>query len=115
MRKTKTTRAVLVAISIPIFSTQLEKAREATDAANIRSAYAEVVADSLSAKTTDTADITKTVQLKQQQDGWQNEPDFTGALKEAMDNATGTPGKDGTCTITYTPSTQAWSVAFAAA
>lgn len=33
---------VLVAISIPIFTTQLEKAREATDAANLRSAYAEV-------------------------------------------------------------------------
>ena len=36
--------AVLVAISIPIFSAQLEKAKEATDMANIRSAYAEVVA-----------------------------------------------------------------------
>ena len=32
--------AVLVAIAIPIFTTQLEKAREATDMANIRSAYA---------------------------------------------------------------------------
>ena len=32
---------VLVAISIPIFKSQLEKAREATDLANIRSAYAE--------------------------------------------------------------------------
>lgn len=34
--------AVLVAIAIPVFSSQLEKSREATDAANIRSAYAEV-------------------------------------------------------------------------
>lgn len=34
--------AVLVAIAIPVFSSQLEKAREATDLANIRSAYAEV-------------------------------------------------------------------------
>ena len=33
--------AVLVAISIPIFTTQLEKSREATDAANIRAAYAQ--------------------------------------------------------------------------
>ena len=40
--------AVVVAISIPIFTNQLEKAREATDAANIRSAYAEVVAEALS-------------------------------------------------------------------
>lgn len=38
---------VLVAISIPIFTAQLEKAREATDEANIRSAYAVIVADSL--------------------------------------------------------------------
>ena len=34
-------RGVLVAISIPIFTSQLEKAREATDLANIRAAYAE--------------------------------------------------------------------------
>lgn len=35
---------VLVAIAIPIFTTQLEKAREATDEANIRALYAETVA-----------------------------------------------------------------------
>lgn len=34
---------VLVAISIPIFSSQLEKSRDAASAANIRSAYAEAV------------------------------------------------------------------------
>ncbi len=33
---------VLVAVSIPVFAGQLEKAREATDASNIRSAYAVV-------------------------------------------------------------------------
>ena len=33
-------RAVLVAISIPIFTKQLEKSCEAVDAANLRSAYA---------------------------------------------------------------------------
>ena len=33
--------AVLVAISIPIFTSQLEKSREATDLSNIRAAYAE--------------------------------------------------------------------------
>ena len=31
--------AVLVAVSVPIFNTQLEKAREATDVANLRAAY----------------------------------------------------------------------------
>ena len=35
--------AVLVAVAIPVFSAQLEKSREATDVANIRSAYAGVV------------------------------------------------------------------------
>ncbi len=37
--------AVLVAISIPIFTSQLEKARQATDKANARSAYAAATAD----------------------------------------------------------------------
>lgn len=47
---------VLVAISIPIFSSQLEKSREAVDEANLRSAYAELSAaaitgDELNTKT----------------------------------------------------------------
>ena len=44
--------AVLVAISIPIFTSQLEKAREATDEANIRSAYAQLSAAVLTEETT---------------------------------------------------------------
>ena len=38
---------MLVAIAIPIFTTQLEKSREATDMANIRAAYAEVMSEYL--------------------------------------------------------------------
>ena len=34
--------AVLVAIAIPTFTAQLEKAKEATDLANVRAAYAEI-------------------------------------------------------------------------
>lgn len=60
--------AVLVAISIPIFSAQLEKSREATDAANIRSAYAEVSADLLS---DDASTKTVTVDAKQKKADWQ--------------------------------------------
>ena len=69
---------VLVAISIPIFTAQLEKAREATDLANIRAAYAEVV----SAKLTDeSATPTATVELKQQKDGWETaNPEVAGAV-----------------------------------
>ncbi len=40
--------AVLVAIAIPVFSAQLEKSRIATDKANVRSWYGEVVANYLS-------------------------------------------------------------------
>ena len=40
--KIQTTGAVLVAISIPIFTSQLEKSKAAADAANIRAGYAEV-------------------------------------------------------------------------
>ncbi len=52
--------AVLVAIAIPVFTNQLEKAREATDEANIRSAYAEVMACAM----TDSADGTNGVVRK---------------------------------------------------
>ena len=61
--------AVLVAISIPIFTTQLENSREATDAANVRSAYAEVVAAALN---DGTKDITATVAKTQKVEDWQN-------------------------------------------
>lgn len=57
--------AVLVAIAIPVFTNQLEKAREATDEANIRSAYAEVMACAL----TDAADETNGVTRKDNTDG----------------------------------------------
>lgn len=68
--------AVLVGISIPVFTNQLEKSREATDLANVRSAYAEVMA---AANTEDTSsnlydvfnnEYSKTVYLKQKKDGW---------------------------------------------
>ena len=60
--------AVLVAISIPIFSSQLEKAREATDLANIRAAYAECAAEAITG--TD-AGYYKKVTLKQTDlDSW---------------------------------------------
>ena len=75
--------AVLVAIAIPVFNTQLEKSREATDAANIRSAYAEVVAASLSDPDNNhSATVTK----KQTQEKWQNAVDIAGVKVEAESN-----------------------------
>ncbi len=63
---------VLVAVSIPIFSGQLERAREATDAANIRSAYAVVMAKVSSGED---GGIEK-IPLKQKVDRWQQTFDF---------------------------------------
>ena len=61
--------AVLVAIAIPIFTNQLENSREATDAANIRSAYAEVVTAAL--EDPETA-VSATIKKKQLVADWQN-------------------------------------------
>ena len=38
---------VLVAVSVPIFNSQLEKSREATDLANVRSASAQVMTEAI--------------------------------------------------------------------
>lgn len=83
--------AVLVAIAIPVFSAQLEKSREAVDAANIRAAYAEVMADYISGK----EDTEKEVKLKQETAGWQNSFDFPTNLK----GNTTEPAKNGTATV----------------
>lgn len=60
--------AVLVAISIPIFTSQLEKSRESTDMSNIRAAYAEVVAAAMEDDTNSHEAIVTQVQT---QTGWQ--------------------------------------------
>ena len=61
--------AVLVAIAIPIFTTQLEKSREATDKANIRSAYAEASAELLD---NESSAYKKEVTAKQTVGNWQS-------------------------------------------
>lgn len=60
--------AVLVAIAIPVFTSQLEKSREATDLANVRSAYANVMTNYLT--NADKA-YSMAVTAKQTQGGWQ--------------------------------------------
>ena len=54
---------MLVAIAIPVFTTQLEKSREATDIANVRSAYAGQMAEFIANGTVAPATVT----AKQQQ------------------------------------------------
>ena len=60
--------AVLVAIAIPVFTAQLEKSREATDIANVRSAYATLMTEYLT--NTDSAQ-SMNVAARQTQTGWQ--------------------------------------------
>ena len=67
--------AVLVAIGIPIFTSQLEKSREATDAANIRVQYARVMAEAITVDgnvNIDGKDFEK-INLRQKQPDWQTE------------------------------------------
>lgn len=66
---------VLVAISIPIFTSQLEKSRESVDLSNMRAAYAECAAEALTDSTTNAGGYCKQVTVKQQKDGWVSAPD----------------------------------------
>ncbi len=90
--------AVLVAIAIPVFTNQLEKAREATDVANIRAAYAEVVTEYL----TEGGTPTKTVTLTQQTAGWQSDVTCPNNLTSTTGAAQPTVGQ--TVTVTATSS-----------
>ena len=89
---------MLVAISIPIFNAQLEKSREAVDAANIRAAYAEVMTAALSE---DTENYTQYVDLKQKDANWNTTVDWPADLQGA--NSAVKVG--GHATITYSPNT----------
>ena len=72
---------MLVAIAIPIFTSQLEKSRESVDLSNVRAAYAEVMTTVLTGDTSpDDSSIKYTASsktwskevkpLKQSKDGW---------------------------------------------
>nr|WP_294667080.1 type II secretion system protein [uncultured Blautia sp.] len=97
---------VLVAIGIPVLFNQLEKSREATDLANVRAAYAEVMTAQI---TGDEENQTQTVKLKQKKDDWESDPvTVAGITHYKKDGNTpnwkGAPGADGECKITYNAS-----------
>ena len=97
--------AVLVAISIPVFTSQLEKAREATDLANIRAAYAEVMVKALDNPEDDT--ISESYTLQQNVDDWTTTTAADTLEKLAGDSTyvTGNVTAKGTATITWVPAT----------
>lgn len=95
--------AVLIAIAIPVFSSQLEKTREATDLANVRSAYAQVSSEALLGN----SETTVTVDLTQKQADWQSvDPVNIGGIvhykgQEDTDNWKGVAAPNGTCVVSY--------------
>ena len=91
--------AVLVAIAIPIFSSQLEKGREATDAANIRSLYAEVMSEAITTGNDVNTDGSAKVALKQTQDDWQNVT-FSESLG-TLGALVGSPSKGGSAWVEF--------------
>lgn len=95
--------AVLIAVAIPVFASQLEKAREATDLANVRSAYAKVSTEALLGN----SETTVTVNLKQKQADWQSlDPVNIGGIvhyknQGDTDNWKGVAAPNGTCVVSY--------------
>ena len=98
--------AVLVAISIPIFTSQLEKSREAVDAANIRAAYAEIMADALTGDLP-TDNMSKyDVAMKQQTKGFATTFDWPKNLKITDADA------EGKASFSYNKTTEEVTVTF---
>lgn len=101
--------AVLVAISIPIFTSQLEKSREATDLANVRAAYAQVmtaanIGDTGSAYYDQLTKEYKTiVYLNQKVDGWTTKGVLNVGGISSDDDAhwKGTVMGEGKCEVAY--------------
>ena len=95
--------AVLIAVAIPVFASQLEKAREATDLANVRSAYAQVSTEALLGD----SETTVTVDLKQKQADWQSvDPVNIGGIVHSKSqgdtkNWIGVAAPNGTCVVSY--------------
>lgn len=95
--------AVLIAVAIPVFASQLEKTREATDLANVRSAYAQVSTEALLGD----SEATVTVDLKQKQADWQSvDPVNIGGIVHSKSqgdtkNWIGVAAPNGTCVVSY--------------
>ena len=88
--------AVLVAIAIPVFSAQLEKSREATDVANVRSAYATLTTSWL----TDPSSASMTVKAQQKESGWKTNPEpKLETMKSGSMGSIDIPAKTSTYTV----------------
>ena len=93
---------VLVAILAPAYTKYIEKSRAATDLANAKSAYNELMMN-VAEKEEDPEPIS--FKLKQKHPGWQSPlPITVGSASfdgTNTDNWVGTPGRNGTCVVSY--------------
>ena len=96
--------AILVGLLAPSYTKYVERSRESTDLANVRTAYGEMMADiNLDGK--DPEEAKRTVQLKQKIDDWQSAKTITIAGishtvgEDDTDNWKGIPVANGTCEI----------------
>ena len=93
---------VLVAILAPAYTKYIEKSREATDLANAKSAYNELMMN-VAEKEEDPEPIS--FKLKQKHPGWQSPLPITVGRASFdgtnTDNWVGTPGRNGTCVVSY--------------
>ncbi|MDO4500596.1 MAG: type II secretion system protein [Erysipelotrichaceae bacterium] len=74
--------AVLTGVSLPVFNGLPEKGREATDAANIRSQYAKVMAEAIT-NGGNASGVNEKIDLKQTKDKWQN-TEIANTLEELI-------------------------------
>ena len=109
--------AVLVAIAIPIFTSQLEKSRESVDLSNVRAAYAEVMSAAITddgtaqyggavIKQGDGTFQATVSPLKQQQDDWavsEGGLEIGGVRSDDTAHWIGKPTAGGSCTVSYNP------------
>ena len=109
-KKGFTLAEVLMAVAIPVFSSHLEKSREATDLANVRAAYAEVLVDAINADLSamnGDGEYTRTVALKQKASNWTLDiggMEIGGVTPDDDAHWKGSPGAGGSCTVAHNPS-----------
>ena len=93
---------VLLVILAPAYTKYIERSRESTDLANAKSAYNELMMN-VAEKEEDPEPIS--FKLKQKHPGWQSPlPIIVGSASfdgTNTDNWVGTPGRNGTCVVSY--------------
>lgn len=99
---------VLIALLAPAYARHVEKSRETVDIANVRSAYAEIMAEVMDE---DASNIVKVVKLKQKRNDWQAFDPVVIAGKTHYKsegntaNWKGIPVANGECEVSYNEAT----------